>query len=95
MVVQKISGTVKGDGCLSGSRAALHHERTLQRCANDCVLLRLNGGDDVAHAARSLGVERSEKRAFARERSLVSRTPQRLHVQHVVLDRGDDPALGS
>src|SRR5690348_14140376 len=56
MGVQQVRGPVQPYGGLSGARCALYADRVLEFGADQLVLLRLDGGDDVPH--------RSDARAF-------------------------------
>ena len=51
MGVEQVRDAVEGDGCLAGAGAALDDQEALVGRANDAVLLGLDGGNDVAHAA--------------------------------------------
>ena len=51
MGVEQVRDAVEGDCRLAGAGAALHHHEALIGRTNDAVLLRLDGGNDVAHAA--------------------------------------------
>jgi hypothetical protein len=51
MLVQQIGDAVQADRCLAGPGSALDDDGLLQRRADQVVLLRLDGGDDVAHGA--------------------------------------------
>ena len=55
-------GPVEPDGRLAGARAALHHEAGVERRADHDVLLRRDGGDDVAHLAGARPLELGEQR---------------------------------
>ncbi len=91
VVVQQVRGAVKRDGRLAGPRASLDHERPRQRSADRRILLRLDGGDDVAHPVRSACRKRREQGPFARQfRAIV----EGGDVQDVVLKGDDLPPLG-
>ncbi len=47
--VEQVGGAVQADGGLAGAGRALHADRDVQVGPDQLVLLRLDGGDDVAH----------------------------------------------
>ncbi|GAA3092120.1 hypothetical protein GCM10020001_004220 [Nonomuraea salmonea] len=49
--VEQVRGAVQADGGLAGARRALDAQRGVEAGADEVVLLRLDGGDDVAHGA--------------------------------------------
>ena len=51
MRVQQVGDAVQCDRSLAGAWAALDDQEAFVGGADDAVLLRLDGGDDVAHAA--------------------------------------------
>jgi cysteine synthase A len=46
--VQQIRSTVQSNNSFSSSWSTLHNQHAALRCANDLILLRLNGGNNVA-----------------------------------------------
>jgi hypothetical protein len=62
--VEQVGGAVEGDHGLAGAGSALDDEHAGQRGPDDLVLLALDGGDDVAEAARACGLERRDQRAL-------------------------------
>ena len=94
VLVEQERRAVQRHGGLAGAGTALDHEGAGHGRTDDRVLLGLDGGDDVAHAARAAGAERGEQRAFALERVPEPGLLERLDVENVVFDRRDDAALG-
>ena len=84
MGIQKVGDTVQRDRCLAGTRATLDDHEALVGCANDAVLLGLNGGDDVAHTAVASFAQGVHERALALE--LQPRCVRRI--QQFVLQAG-------
>ena len=58
--IQQICGAMQRDSGFAGSRSALNNDHTVERRADDAILFRLNGGDDIGHLAGTLRVERRE-----------------------------------
>ena len=94
VVVEQIRGAVESDSSLAGARTALDNECAVERSANDRILLRLDRGDDIAHASRTAGIERREQCPFACEVCFLPCFAKRLDIKDVVLDGDDAPALG-
>ena len=88
--VEQEGGAVQRDRGLAGARAALDDEHAGQRGADDAVLLGLDGGDDVAHAAGAVRVE-GRRSARPRRRRTVERRPRSsaVEVEHLVLEADD------
>jgi hypothetical protein len=91
--VQQVGGPVQGDGGLAGARPALDDQDARQVRADDAVLLGLDGGDDVAHAAGPARAQGGEQRRLAVE-SLPLGVAERVEVQHVVVDVDDHARPG-
>ncbi len=91
--VEQVRGTVQRDGGLAGARSAAHDEHAGQVGADRLVLLGLDRGDDVAHAAGAMAIERGEQRALAGDGE--ARGLRRLGVEHLVVERGDVTATAS
>ena len=66
--VQQVGRAVQRDRRLPRAGPALDDERPRELGADDRVLLRLDRGDDVAHASCAARGHRGEQRALARER---------------------------
>ena len=94
VVIEQVGGAVERYGGLSCTRPTLHNESAGQGSANHRVLLGLDGGDDVSHAPRTPGAKCGEQRALAGESLAQPGLLERVDVEHVVLDGGDDPAGG-
>lgn len=62
VLVEQERGPVQADRRLAGARAALHDQAGVERGAYDDVLLRGDGGDDVAHLAGAVALELGEQR---------------------------------
>lgn len=75
MGVEQIRGPVQGDSGLAGAGPALDHENAAVVGADDRVLLGLESGDDVVHAAGAAGVEEASRAASPV--SSLSGTPSR------------------
>ena len=66
MVVEEEGGPVEPDRRLAGARAALHGQQLVEWGADDLVLLRLDGGDDVEHLAGAGPLELGQQGIAAR-----------------------------
>jgi hypothetical protein len=84
---------VQGHGRLAGAGAALDDQHPGEAGADDPVLLALDGGHDVAHAAGAAGREGGQQGRLAAEPVALG-VAQRLQVEDVVLDAQDLPAPG-
>ena len=78
------------DDGLPGAWSALDDENAVQAVADDAVLVRLDGGDDVAHPAGPGLAERRQQRGLAGQVGLVDG----VQVEHVVVQADDPPARG-
>src|SRR5690606_28089302 len=72
-------------------RAALHDQHTREVRADDAILLRLDGRDDVVHAAGAFGPERREQGALP---LVAAALRQEFGVEDLVLDAHDLAAAG-
>ena len=90
--VEQVRGAVERDGRLARAGAAGDHEDAGQRGAHRLVLLGLDRGDDVAHPARAMTLQRGEERGLAhdREAGLVGGG----RVEDLVVDADQLPPLG-
>ena len=85
MGIQEVGDAVQRDCRLTGAGTALHHHEALIGRTNDAVLLGLNGGDDVAHAAVAGLAQRMHEGTLALEFQA-----RRVRcVQQLVLQAGD------
>ena len=84
---------MQGHGGLAGARPALDDQDAGEVGADDPVLLGLDGGHDVGHAAGAAGREGGQQGRLAAE-PLALVVAERLRVEHVVLDPEDLPAAG-
>ncbi len=84
---------MQGHDGLAGAGSALDHEHAVEVAADDAVLLGLDGGDDVAHAAGAPLVERGQQRGLTVERGAVV-VGERVEVEQVVVHADDVAALG-
>ena len=98
--VEEVGGAVQGDDRLAGARPALHHQHARERRADDLVLLALDGGDDVAHAAGPGRLQRGDEGAVALQAGSFAQV-ERVLAEELVLDpeqlaaaRGEVPAAG-
>ena len=89
--VEQVRGAVQRDRGLARTRAAPDHEHAVDVGADRLVLLGLDGGDDVAHAAGAVLLERGEQRAFAGDPE--SFVFHRDLVEDLVVEAGDLAAL--
>ena len=89
--VQEVRGAVQRDCGLAGAGAARDDEHAGDVGADGLVLFGLDRRDDVAHAAGAVALERGEQRTFARD--LEPGLARRPLVEHLVVERGDLPAL--
>lgn len=85
--VEEIRGPVERDRGLAGAGTALHHQDPAVVGADDRVLLGLERGNDVVHAAGAPGVERGEQCGLPGQ--LADRHP--VVVENLVVEP-DDPA---
>ena len=69
--IEKVCRAVQRDHRLAGTGAALHDEHALVRGANDDVLFRLDGGDDVAELPAAALAQRRQQHALAAQLRLV------------------------
>ena len=67
MGIEEVGNAVQCDRRLTGAGAALHHHEALIGRTNDAVLLGLDGGDNVAHAAVAGLAQRMHEGALALE----------------------------
>src|SRR5690606_39410314 len=81
----------EGHDGLAGAGAAGDEGRAAAGGTDRGVLLGLDGGDDVPHAARALAAQSGHERAVADDGQL----PGRLLVEQVVADLLDLPAEGA
>ena len=65
MRIQQVGDAVQCDRSLAGAWAALDDQEAFVGGADDAVLLRLDGGDDVAHAAVARGAHRGDELTLA------------------------------
>jgi hypothetical protein len=86
--VEQVGGPVQRDGGLAGAGAALDDEDAAVRGADDLVLFRLDGRDDVRHSPGAGRVERREQCRFAGGAALLS-------AEFLVPDRGHPPVDGA
>ena len=86
MCVQQVGRPVQPDGRLPGARAALHADRLRERGPDDLVLVRLDGGHDVAHGA---GAGPFDLRLHQARQPLDALPP----AEQLVLDRRDLSAV--
>jgi hypothetical protein len=89
--IEEVGGSVQRDRGLAGAGAAVDDEDAPRRRPDRLVLLGLNGGDDVAHAAGPVPVERGEQRRLA-EHGEVGRLGL-LPVEDLVVDPDQLPAV--
>ncbi|BDZ50131.1 hypothetical protein GCM10025867_23720 [Frondihabitans sucicola] len=89
--VEQVGGAVQSDGGLARARAALHHQDAVELGADDPVLLGLDRGDDVGHAAGALSGERRHQSALALKLSVAPVEQRR--VEHLVFDAGDGASV--
>ena len=89
---------MEGDGGLTRTGSALHHDDAAVLVADDLVLLALDRGDDVGHMAGSRPVESLEQRALTgnvrRVELLRARTRGQLGIEVFVIDVDDLAAVG-
>ncbi|MGY4646120.1 hypothetical protein ACVW07_003953 [Cellulomonas sp. URHB0016] len=95
MRVEQIGRAVQRHGGLAGAGTALDDECTSQLGADDRVLLRLDGGDDVSHPTGATGGEAREQGALPGQagEAVVALAAQQVQVQHLVLDAGHRATL--
>ena len=84
MRVEQVGGAVQRDRGLAGAGTTADDEDAGEVRADRFVLLGLDGGDDVAHAAGALLVERGEQRALPHHRE--ARRLGGLGVEHLVVE---------
>lgn len=96
VLVEQVRGPVQGHGGLAGAGTALHIGDGGGGSADDEVLLRLDGGDDVPHGVAAGLAEGGHQRAVADDGQFapVEGGPQ-LGAHQVVLDAEDLAALGA
>ena len=87
MGIEEVGRSVQRDRGLAGARPALHHEGAAEFGPDDRILLRLDGRDDVGHAAGPLGGERRHQRGLALQLQPVG--VEELGVEHLVVDPDD------
>ena len=90
MGVQEVGDAVKRDGGLAGAWAALDDQESLVGGADDAVLLGLDRGDDVAHAAVTRLAEGVHESALALE----FEPGCTRGVQQLVFEAGDASVAG-
>lgn len=92
--VEQVRRPVQRHRRLAGARAALDHQHTGQRRADDLVLFDLDGLDDVPHAAGAPGVQRGQQRRLAGQ-FLVAGGGGGGDVEHLVVEAGHLPLPGA
>src|SRR5687767_14738885 len=86
---------MEGDRGLASTRASLDDHRSTQRRTDDAVLFRLDGRDDVAHAAGARAPEGIEQRGLTNQHEFarVAGTERRFS-EHLVVETKDLAAAG-
>ena len=92
MRVEQVGGPVQSDGGLARARPALDDEHSPELRPDDPVLLGLDRGHDVAHAAGPLTGEGREEGSLALQR--VSLLDEEFGIEDLVVDAGDRASLG-
>ena len=90
--VEEVGGAVQRDGGLAGAGTARDDEDPGDVGADGFVLLGLDGGDDVAHAAGAFLVEGGEQRTLPHHGE--ARGLGGVGVEHLVVEADDLPAVG-
>jgi hypothetical protein len=86
---------VQGDDGLPGARPALDDENSARVLADDAVLVRLDGGDDVAHPPGPAAAQRRQQGGLAGQVRLIhAPLIEHSQVEHVVVQAHYLPARG-
>ncbi len=89
--VEQVRGAVQGDRGLARSRPAADDQHAVHVGADRFVLFGLDRGDDVAHAAGAVALQRGEQRALARDPEAF--VFHGILVEDLVVEGGDLAAL--